>query len=52
MVAIEREAIAADVYPLGTLSRHHQVFSSSLDSMSVTCARTGASPPTGFSRGG
>ena len=26
MVAVERESIAADVYPLGTLRRHHQVF--------------------------
>jgi hypothetical protein len=36
MVAVERESIAADVYPLGTLRRHHQVFSSSLASRSVT----------------
>ena len=42
MVAVERKSIAADVYPLGTLSRHHQVFLSSLASRSVTSARTAA----------
>ena len=48
MVAIEREAIAADVYPFGTLSRHHQVFSFSLDSCRSRAPEPGPAHPPGL----